>query len=557
MCVCVCVCVGGGENGNGVGRREVHSKCLTNQTTPPFSPASLTPYLPISLLSRYNGRPLFGTRVTTTWCNTKQMKEIGMIPAGDGTDGSPREKPFRHPPRHLGTHSPFGDDSASSGFGGAQVMAGWGSDVQEDPHFSSPRCSGLPARGGRGARGFHRGRGRGQRGARGGRCPPNLPRKHSVGDKGVGDVGASPAKSRSKKRLFMPSYDSPSPPPKRPLKSLFSEKPTDPSSPDSVRSIFDRLGPTAGGAAAPAIVAGEARESLFGEGGSGDEAFRDPPSTPLRTPSPDVGSPAATRREFPSWEQERGRAITRTTRSGSGSSSSSPNRSNWSLAHSTKDDRSPDHPSRSNWSPIHSSKDGWSSDWSPDHSIKAEWSPRESTFPDRSPGLPPQVCSERTLGESPGHQNRANDLLEVTSNKKVVQSPDRPDSPDWSPDCSSRVERLMEHIGKVIEEKKSRKEAEHVTGRSGSSPPDQEGNGAKSGCHGNASLERPEHSTSNVGTSGLGTRPPDEGPLDTPTSRERHLTTLKASIIKVWGVCVCGSARWCVSRWRWWGSVRR
>ena len=509
----------------------------------------------------------------------EQMKKLGMIPSEEEPDvhttreGSSeqlyrtprdyRHTPARHPGGGGGYLSPpedgspcgkgpnFGNlSSAAEASSPTTQPASWddwndggvggvGGDVPEGAHFSLPHFSSQP--GGRSSRGFPRGGGgRGSRGTRGGRsrgrgggrgggrCPPNLPRKRELGDKVQERTDESPAKSRSKKRLFEPSYTSPTQS-KRPRKSSFSNTPSkelpasSSSSPDSLRTIFDRLGPTAAPPPhPPAMATREGSGTFVGDARTGDKAFAEPHSD-LRTPSPEkVGG---------GFAAKRGRGLVSkdlAARTGRGDSASS-----------TKLDRSLGYSAADNWSPVQSNDEDRSpiqSNWSPHRVVKAEYSPKDGSTPsmagylNRSPDHPTKLCAEQAAdvpSRSPDHQSRVEDRFDI-SNRKVVQSPDCLGTRNWSPDHPAGLERLTKYAEVATEgtREKGRSQGEH---------PQEINVDQNIGSRGDAWLGVRAPSPGNSGgvaTSGSGTRPGRTG-------GDQHCA-LKASIVKVC-VCVCVS----------------
>ena len=442
----------------------------------------------------------------------------------------------------------------------------WGASSPEGQRFPSPR---MALRGGRGTRGFRRGWGRAPRGR--GRGPPVLPRKHELIDKGKGNV-SPPTKSRSKKRLFGPAYASP-PPLKRPRRTHPIKEP----SPDAARTVFDRLSPP--GVVPPVGVmgayGGEAREgSPFREDGSGDEAFvRELPMDAARTPLA-KGEEGVGRRGFPPRNDKRERDVARMTIEEGGPLDVA----NWSPVHSSQGNMSPGHPSHSNWSPIHSSKDGWSSDLSPGHSIESKWSLKGTDLPNRNV-------------QSPGHQSRTEEALEVTDNE-LLQSPDHPGTPGLSRGHLEGVKEPAVPSGRTVVEKMSKRnphiysplDKENNPGlldkETNRGPLDKEANKPlckglhnidecadrkEVSCHSSGSVVEEHAIGGNVAsTSGLGTRPRcgpsgDGGAGEEVPAHRDAQNAVKASIIKVsvvWfcmQVCVCV----CVCVCMWCGSVCR
>ena len=435
----------------------------------------------------------------------------------------------------------------------------WGASSPEGQRFPSPR---MALRGGRGTRGFRRGWGRAPRGR--GRGPPVLPRKHELIDKGKGNV-SPPTKSRSKKRLFGPAYASP-PPLKRPRRTHPIKEP----SPDAARTVFDRLSPP--GVVPPVGVmgayGGEAREgSPFREDGSGDEAFvRELPMDAARTPLA-KGEEGVGRRGFPPRNDKRERDVARMTIEEGGPLDVA----NWSPVHSSQGNMSPGHPSHSNWSPIHSSKDGWSSDLSPGHSIESKWSLKGTDLPNRNV-------------QSPGHQSRTEEALEVTDNE-LLQSPDHPGTPGLSRGHLEGVKEPAVPSGRTVVEKMSKRnphiysplDKENNPGlldkETNRGPLDKEANKPlckglhnidecadrkEVSCHSSGSVVEEHAIGGNVAsTSGLGTRPRcgpsgDGGAGEEVPAHRDAQNAVKASIIKVsvvWfcmQVCVCVCACVCV-----------
>ncbi|KAL5515220.1 hypothetical protein EMCRGX_G000356 [Ephydatia muelleri] len=277
--------------------------------------------------------------------------------------------------------------------------------------------------------------------------------------------------------------------------------------------------------------------------------------TPLAKGEEGVG-----RRGFPPRNDKRERDVARMTIEEGGPLDVA----NWSPVHSSQGDMSPGHPSHSNWSPIHSSKDGWSSDLSPGHSIETKWSIKGTDLPNRNV-------------QSPGHQSRTEEALEVTDNE-LLQSPDHPGTPGLSRGHLEEVKEPAVPSGRTVVEKMSKRNP-HIYGpldkennpglldkETNRGPLDKEANKPlckglhnidefanrkEVSCHSSGSVVEEHAIGGNVAsTSGLGTRPRcgpsgDGGAGEEVPAHRDAQNAVKASIIKEFDMQASMLARSC------------